>query len=518
MEHLNDDYCIRKWDNRQTMRNPAMDSILHMFSASVERAPEAPCLIWQGQPVRYDTVYAAAAHVATWLKAQGLAEGERVALALDSSSAFVYTYLGVGLAGGVVVLVNAQYRAAELSHLLSDSGTAFVLGHGPILDEIRSLQPSLPALRQVCDCAPGVGPLAASAAPAAPLPLPRADSLALLAYTSGTTGRSKGAMLTHANLAANIAAVTQAWRWTAADRLLLTLPLFHIHGLGVGLHGTLATGGCADLRPRFDPADVLAALATGSISLFFGVPTMYARLLASARGTTPRTEGMRLFVSGSAPLSPDVFEEFQRVFGQTLLERYGMTETGMLTTNPLDGPRRPGMVGRPFPGQEILVGEPGVPLPPYQVGAVWTRGPNVFQGYWQQPEATAEAFRGGWFNTGDLGFLDETGVLTLVGRGKELIITGGFNVYPREVEEMLQTHPGVAEAAVIGLPDADLGERVVAVVVPHSPAPSAEELMEYCRARLAPYKKPREVRFAAALPRNAMGKIQKTVLRSDLMK
>ena len=463
-------------------------------------------------------VYSAALRVAAWLREQGLADGERVALALDSSPTFVYAYLGVGLAGGVVVLVNAQYRAAELTHLLTDSGAAFVLGHGPILDEIRALQPDLPLLRQVCDCAPGARPLAPVSRPAAPVSLPMPDKLALLAYTSGTTGRSKGAMLTHGNLAANITAVIQAWHWTAADRLLLTLPLFHIHGLGVGLHGTLATGASADLRPRFDPAEVLTALRGGGISLFFGVPTMYARLLAVARGSAPRTGGMRLFVSGSAPLSPEVFEEFQRVFGHTLLERYGMTETGMLTTNPLDGPRRPGTVGRPFPGQKILVGEPGAPLPPYQVGAVWTRGPNVFQGYWQQSEATAEAFRDSWFNTGDLGFLDETGVLTLVGRGKELIITGGFNVYPREVEEMLQTHPGVAEAAVIGLPDADLGERVVAVVVPHSPAPSAEELMEYCRARLAPYKKPREVRFVAALPRNAMGKIQKTVLRTDLLK
>ncbi|MFN8497007.1 MAG: AMP-binding protein [Anaerolineae bacterium] len=500
------------------MRPPAPDSILHLFTASVERAPDAPCLIWQGQPIRYDTVHAAAARVGRWLKEQGLADGERVALALDSSPAFVYAYLGVGLAGGVVVLVNAQYRAAELTHLLGDSGAAFVLGHGPILDQVRDLQPTLPALRLVCDFGLGTGPLAPSRASDAPLTLPRADSLALLAYTSGTTGRSKGAMLSHGNLAANITAVTQAWRWTAADRLLLTLPLFHIHGLGVGIHGTLATGASADLRPRFDADEVLAALGAGGISLFFGVPTMYGRLLAAARGVAPRTTGVRLFVSGSAPLSPDVFEEFQRVFGQTLLERYGMTETGMLTTNPLDGPRRPGTVGHPFPGQEILVGAPGAPLPPHGVGAVWTRGPNVFQGYWQQPDATAEAFRDGWFNTGDLGFLDDTGVLTLVGRGKELIISGGFNVYPREVEEMLQTHPGVAEAAVIGLPDPDLGERVVAVVVPHSPPPSADELMEYCRARLAPYKKPRAVRFVSALPRNAMGKIQKTTLRDDLMR
>ncbi|MFN8484919.1 MAG: AMP-binding protein [Anaerolineae bacterium] len=500
------------------MRPSAPDSILHLFAASVERAPDAPCLIWQGQPIRYDTVHTAATRVGRWLRDQGLASGERVALALDSSPAFVYAYLGVGLAGGVVVLVNAQYRPAELTHLLSDSGAALVLGHGPILDAIRALQPDLPALRQAHDFALGAGPLAPGSGAAEPLALPRPDDLALLAYTSGTTGRSKGAMLSHANLAANITAVTQAWRWTAADRLLLTLPLFHIHGLGVGLHGALITGASADLRPRFDPAEVIAALDAGGISLFFGVPTMYARLLAAARNAPPRTTGVRLFVSGSAPLSPEVFDEFQRVFGQTLLERYGMTETGMLTTNPLDGPRRPGAVGQPFPGQAILVGAPGAPLPPYQVGAVWTRGPNVFQGYWQQPDATAEVFRDGWFNTGDLGFLDDTGVLTLVGRSKELIISGGFNVYPREVEEMLQTHPAVVEAAVVGLPDPDLGERVVAVVVPRSPAPSADELMEYCRARLAPYKKPREVRFVAALPRNAMGKIQKTVILADLMK
>ena len=496
-------------------------SILALFADQVQRRPDAPCLTWQGQTWTYHELQSGALSVAAGLRAWGLAPGERVALALDNGPEFVLAYLGLGWAGGVAVPVNTQYRAGELRHILTDAGAALVVGSGPAVDEIATLRADLPALRgwvvvgtERADALPWSSLLV----PPQSLPLPDPASLALLVYTSGTTGRAKGVMLSHANLAANIQAVSQAWGWTAADRLLLMLPLFHVHGLGVGLHGTLTNGASVDLRARFDPLEALTTLASGEVSLFFGVPTMYSRLLAQAQ-THPdlRPQGVRLFVSGSAPLSPDVFQAVERVFGQTILERYGMTETGMLTTNPLQGPRRAGTVGRPFPGQAVLVGAPGQPAPPGEVGAVWTRGPNVFSGYWQNPEATRAAFEGEWFNTGDLGFLDEDGVLTLVGRARELIITGGFNVYPREVEETLLTHPGVAEAAVIGLPDPDLGEKVVAVVVtrPDAPTPSADELMEYCRAHLAPYKKPRQVEFAASLPRNAMGKIRKDVLQRE---
>ena len=497
-------------------------SILALFAEQVHRRPAAPCLTWQGRTWTYLELQSAALSVAAGLRAWGLAPGERVALALDNGPEFVLAYLGIGWAGGVAVPINTQYRAGELRHILTDAEAALAVCGGAAVDEVAALRPDLPALRGwtvVGADRPDARPWASLLAPPLSPTPPDPASLALLVYTSGTTGRAKGVMLSHANLAANIQAVSQAWQWRAADRLLLMLPLFHVHGLGVGLHGTLTNGAQVDLRPRFDPLDALTTLAQGETSLFFGVPTMYTRLLAQAQARPDlRPAGVRLFVSGSAPLSPDVFQDFERVFGQTILERYGMTETGMLTTNPLHGPRRAGTVGRPFPGQAVLVGAPGRPAPVGQVGAVWTRGPNVFSGYWRNPKATEAAFEGEWFNTGDLGFLDEDGVLTLVGRARELIITGGFNVYPREVEETLLTHPAVAEAAVIGLPDPDLGERVVAVVVarPEGPTATADELMEFCRAHLAPYKKPRQVVFAPSLPRNAMGKIRKDVLQREI--
>lgn len=494
----------------------ATASVLGLFLAQVDRAPDAPALIWRSETRSYQAILDDGLEVAAGLRDLGLQRGERVALVIDNSPTWVSAYLGVGLASGVVVPINTQYRARELTHLLADSGAALVVAGGVALPEVLALRGELPSLRHVIAAdtsAEGALPWNALLGCQATPQLPDGDDLALLVYTSGTTGRAKGVMLSHANLAANVQAISQAWRWTAADRLLLTLPLFHVHGLGVGLHGTLTTGASVDLRPRFDARETLAALATGKYSLFFGVPTMYGRLLAVAQESDERPQDVRLFVSGSAPLSPTVFADFERIFGQTILERYGMSEGGMLTTNPLDGPRRAGTVGVPFPGQDVLIGAPTGRAASGEVGPVWVRGPNVFRGYWGQPEAAAAGFQGEWFNTGDLGFLDAEGVLTLVGRAKELIISGGFNVYPREVEDVLVTHPGVAEAAVVGLPDTDLGECVTAFVVARDPAPTADEVMDYCRARLAPYKKPRRVVFVASLPRNAMGKVQKDALK-----
>lgn len=355
------------------------------------------------------------------------------------------------------------------------------------------------------------------------LALPRPEELAVLGYTSGTTGRSKGAMLLHRNLLANVRAVTEAWRWTAQDRLLLTLPLFHTHGLMVGLHGTLFTGASVDLRRRFNAAEALASLRDDpSLTMFFGVPTMYSRLLEEARASGVKPRALRLWVSGSAPLSPQLFTDIEAELGARILERYGMTETIMNTTNPYEGERRPGTVGFPYPGQEARVVDVRTrqPLPRGETGEIEVRGPHVFAGYWRRQDATAESFDAeGWFRTGDLGDLDADGYLRITGRARELIISGGFNVYPREVEEVLAMHPGVAEVAVLGLPDADLGEQVVAVVVPHAGAspPEARALVDWCKDRLASFKKPRQVVFTDALPRNALGKVQKHLLRASLV-
>ena len=331
---------------------------------------------------------------------------------------------------------------------------------------------------------------------------------ALLCYTSGTTGAPKGAVLAHGNLLASAEALRLAWRWEPDDRLVLALPLFHIHGLGVGLHGTLLAGASAVLLPRFEAGAVLDAARDHQATLFFGVPTMYARLAASPRAA--ELGRLRLCVSGSAPLPPTVFERLAERAGQRVLERYGMTETIMNVSNPYDGERRPGTVGLPLPGVELR-------LAGGDQGEVLLRGPNVFSGYWGNPAATAEAFDpDGWFRTGDLGSFDERGYLRIEGRSKELIITGGYNVHPREVEELLLEHAGVAEAAVVGTPSEEWGEQVTAFVVPADPAapPGREELLAFAAERLAGFKRPRVVHYVEALPRNALGKVMKHELRA----
>lgn len=508
-------------------------SVLEVFLDHAQRSPERHCLRFEQQELTYGQLAHQVTAFAHALQLRGLEPGERVALFLENSLAFVTAYLGTQLAGGTVVLVNTAYRQVELSHILADSGARACVTSAAGLAELAPLASQLPALEWLISVDPPHAEpprpcalfhsLLAEGSPPAPLPLPSGDSLAVLGYTSGTTGRSKGAMLLHRNLLANVRAVAEAWRWSAADRLYLALPLFHTHGLMVGLHGTLHAGASAWLQRRFVASEALHALARDeSLTLFFGVPTLYGRLVEEVRRTGLKPRPLRLWVSGSAPLSPQLFHEVEQLFGQRILERYGMTETGMNTTNPYAGERRAGTVGMPFPGQEARVVDVQTRqvLPPNQTGEIEVRGPHVFAGYWQRPEATAESLaEGGWFRTGDLGDVDEDGYLRITGRARELIISGGFNVYPREVEEVLAAHPAVAEVAVLGLPDADFGEQVVAVVVPRPGVerPAAEALVEYCRERLASYKKPRRVEWLQALPRNALGKVQKHVLCERLL-
>ncbi len=326
------------------------------------------------------------------------------------------------------------------------------------------------------------------------------DDPAMLCYTSGTTGSPKGAQLTHGNVLSSPEALRLAWRWTPDDRLVLALPLFHMHGLGVGLHGSLLAGASVVLQPRFDPDTVLDAARDEHATLFFGVPTMYERLARSPRAR--ELAGLRLCVSGSAPLPADLHTALATDAGVRVLERYGLTETVMNASNPYDGERRAGTVGFALPGVHIRLGDGD---------EILVRGPNVFPGYWEQPEATRAAFTDGWFATGDVGAFDDDGYLHIVGRSKELIISGGFNVYPREVEDVLRGFPGVADVAVVGTPSDEWGEVVTAVVVSDG-AVDADALLEYAAGELAPYKRPRVVRFVDEIPRNALGK----VLRSEL--
>jgi malonyl-CoA/methylmalonyl-CoA synthetase len=509
-------------------------SILEALIIATERAPDAEWIRFDGRQLSYAGGVALVQRWAAGFRDAGLEPGDRVALYLENSLDFLGSYFGAQAAGGIVVLVNPQYRQVELRHILADAEVRFAVVDDSRRGELERVVGDVPSLERIVvgrsdhaispPVAVGAVELVTAdvfvdAGDAAELPRPASDSVALIAYTSGTTGRSKGAMLRHGNLVSNSRAVVEAWRWTDRDLLLLTLPLFHIHGLGVGVHGSIIAGGAIDLRRRFDATEVLDALGEGRVTMFFGVPTMYTRLIAEARNRSTQPRPIRLFVSGSAPLSAQTFGEFAEYFGQSILERYGMTETIMNLTNPYDGERRPGTVGQPFPGQEarIVDLQTRAVIADERAGEIQIRGPHVFNGYWRRPDATAEVFdRDGWFSTGDLGWRSRDGYYTISGRARELIITGGYNVYPREVEEVLQGHPAVAEAAVFGLPDPVYGEQVVAAVVACPVGTvQADELVEYCRDQLASYKKPRTIRFVDQLPRNALGKVQKHVLREQ---
>ena len=493
-------------------------SIAEAFIRHAEDAPEKLCLRFEGERWTYERLRSRAETFATALRSWGLRAGERVALFLANSPNFLVAYLGTHLAGGVVVPVNIQYRQVELRHIFDDAGVRLCLTDGERRPELECLREDLPKLEAVIEAGEELDAFLDTAGAYDPEP-PHGGDLAVIAYTSGTTGRSKGALLLHRNLAANAEAICEAWRWTADDHLLLTLPLFHTHGLMVGAHGTFFAGASTELWREFDAAGVYDALLTGSFTMFFGVPTMYTRLIREAEACDERPRPLRLYVAGSAALSPNAFEEFERLFGERILERYGMTETGMNLTNPYDGERRPGTVGGPFPGQEARVVdlETREPLPAGEIGEIEVRGPHVFVGYRNRPDATEEVFdEDGWFRTEDLGFVSEDGYFTITGRTKELIISGGYNVYPREVEEVLEGCPGIAEVAVVGLPDEEFGEKVIAAVVPDDPALTEEEVKDFFQDKLANYKKPRQVVFVNALPRNALGKVLKHEVREEL--
>jgi malonyl-CoA/methylmalonyl-CoA synthetase len=453
--------------------------------------------------------------LAATLSALGVAAGDRVALQADKSAEALLLYVACLRLGAVLLPLNTAYTARELGYFLSDARPRLVvvrpadratlepLAHEAGCEHIETLgaggDGSLAALAR-----------AASAEFALPTGLP-ASALAALLYTSGTTGRSKGAMLTRGNLASNAAALADCWRFTAHDVLLHALPLFHVHGLFISLNTVLAAGASLLLLDRFDAAEVLRRLP--AVSVVMGVPTYYTRLLAEPGLSRERTAGMRLFVSGSAPLLPDTHRAFAERTGHVILERYGMTETLVNASNPYDEVRLPGSVGRPLPGIEIRV--TGTDGSAGAVGMLEVRGPNVFSGYWNDPAKTAEAFTAdGYFVTGDLGTIDAAGYVHIVGRAKDLVISGGYNVYPSEVEAELDALPGVLESAVIGLPHPDLGEAVTALVVRAPGATLTEsDAVAALRQSLARYKVPRRVLFVDELPRNTMGKVQKAALR-----
>lgn len=469
----------------------------------------------EGRVVDYAGLEAETAKFANALGSLGVQPGDRVAVQVEKSPEAVLLYLACLRAGAVFLPLNTAYRPEEVDRLLRDAAPALFV----CAEEREPTGGSMPCIRTLS--ADGSGSLAREARGASDehAVVDRdGDQAAVILYTSGTTGRSKGAVLSHGNLAANALALHRAWGFGPGDVLLHVLPVYHAHGLFVALHTVLLNGTGVIFLPRFDTGVVCDWLPRATVMM--GVPTHYVRLLGDERFDAARCRGMRLFVSGSAPLREETFEHFRERTGHTILERYGMTETGMNTSNPLEGERVAGSVGPALPGVGVRVcDEHGRELGSGEVGGLEVRGPNVFGEYWRMPEKTRSEFRdGGWFITGDLARIDERGYVTLVGRSKDLIISGGLNVYPKEVEGVLDSLPGVLETAVFGLADGDLGEAVSAAVVrePRAGAVSAGQVIAHARSHLAAFKAPRHVFFLDALPRNAMGKVEKARLREEL--
>ncbi|WP_394763220.1 AMP-binding protein [Phenylobacterium sp.] len=444
-------------------------------------------LLSDGSAVSYGELEAGAAQIAGHLVASGVAPGDRVGLQAEKSVEAVMIYLGVLKAGAAFLPLNSAYTSAEVDYFVHDA-------------EPRVFVTDAQAFRAEADAA---DPLLKT--------VPRADDdLASLIYTSGTTGRSKGAMLSHGNLAANATALHQIWAFSPDDVLLHALPIFHVHGLFVAMHCAFLSGAPMVWLPKFDDARVMTALARSTVMM--GVPTFYTRLLANPAFTREAAAHMRLFISGSAPLLESTFAEFEARTGKRILERYGMSEAVIITSNPLVGERIPGSVGYPLPGVELRIAGGD------QTGVIQIRGPSVFSAYWRMPDKTAEEFTDGFFITGDVGRQDPDGRVWISGRAKDLIISGGYNVYPKEIELILDEMIGVTESAVVGIPHPDFGEGVVAVVIGQG---TEAAMIADCRRRLAPYKSPKRIVFVDELPRNAMGKVQKNLLRdryTDLFK
>jgi malonyl-CoA/methylmalonyl-CoA synthetase len=502
-----------------TASNPVSDNLFTAFRAA-EREPDALFIeTADGRRVTYADLLAGSARYAHVLQDVGVGQGDRVAVQVEKSPEAILLYLACLRAGAVYLPLNTAYTLAELEYFLADAEPRLTvcdpaaepalaalvarLGLGGVLTlGVHGETGSLPALAQ-------------SRAPTFDDAARISDDLAAILYTSGTTGRSKGAMLTHGNLSSNALALKDAWRFTADDVLLHALPIFHIHGLFVATNVMLMAGGAMIFLPRLD-SDLVFRFLPRSTAMM-GVPTFYTRLLNDPRLGRETTGHMRLFVSGSAPLLAETHAEWLSRTGHAILERYGMTETNMNTSNPYEGRRAPGSVGLPLPGVEIRIADPdaGAPLPAGEIGMIEVRGPNVFAGYWRMPEKTAAEFRpDGFFITGDLGRIDASGYLWILGRGKDLVISGGYNVYPKEVEDEIDAIQGVEESAVIGVPHPDFGEGVTAIVTLKPGAKLTEPaILAALSNRLARYKQPKRVIFVDALPRNTMGKVQKNVLR-----
>lgn len=497
----------------------------HLFDLIRNAAQEEAFFIETGDGKRYTygDMLALSGRIANLLRDLNLAPGDRVVVQTEKSPEVVALYLGTLRAGAIYLPLNTGYTPAEMDYFIHDSEPALIVVAPGKYESIRAmnLPSSVRAVLVLNDEGSGSLMEQAASKPASFTDCPRGeDDIAAILYTSGTTGRSKGAMLSHGNLASNAITLVREWRFTSGDVLLHALPIFHTHGLFVAINTTLLAGGAMLFMKNFDADEILRLMPRATAMM--GVPTFYVRLLKSLGLTKEATAHMRLFVSGSAPLLAETHIEWTARTGHAILERYGMTETNMNTSNPYDGARIAGTVGPALPGIDVRITDPatGAPLKTGEIGMIEIRGPNVFKGYWRNPEKTRSEFRDdGFFISGDLGRVDDNGYFTIVGRNKDLIISGGYNVYPKEVESEIDSMEGIVESAVIGVPHPDFGEAVFAVAVRKNGVTLDEDaVLSLLQGRLARYKNPKRVVFVDDLPRNTMGKVIKAELRSRFEK
>ncbi|MEZ5938643.1 MAG: AMP-binding protein [Hyphomonadaceae bacterium] len=494
-------------------------NIIERFQDAWSEALDRPCLVSpQGPSLTYSEMDDLSARFAAVLLGAGLQPGERVVVQVDKSFGNVALYLGVLRAGGVYVPLNTGYTTSEVRYFIENADPRVVVCRPSNVDEVSAIATDLgvPTVEAPgTDAATGLWAKALAAAPARDVVEREPDDLAAIVYTSGTTGRSKGAMLSHANLIDNAEVLHKLWGFNSDDVLIHALPIFHVHGLFVALHTSMLNATPMIFLPAFDAELIRSQLPKAT--LLMGVPTFYSRLGALDGFGADDCRNMRLFISGSAPLTAKASDDWTEKSGHRVLERYGMSEAGMITSNPLDGDRIAGTVGFAVPGYDIRVADDtGKELPRGETGVIEIKGPSLFQGYWRMPEKTAEEFRAdGYFITGDNAVMDETGRVSIVGRAKDLIISGGYNIYPKEIELVLDAIPGVLETAVIGAPHPEMGEGVVAVLVATGAPVPDEQMKQALEGSLARFKHPRRFIWLDALPRNTMGKVQKAELRKQ---
>jgi malonyl-CoA/methylmalonyl-CoA synthetase len=496
--------------------------IAELFRQTALRLPDKVAIEFEDQKVTFKELQSNANKVANALNSIGIIKGDRVAHYFPNCLEIVYSLMGNFRNGSIIVPMNISFKEQEIHHILHDSGAKAVITDMERLPIVKNVLSKLPELKTIIlvdgneENTHNFHEITKSASDKEPDVVIKDEDPSIIFYTSGTTGKPKGAALNQSNVTSNVKALAQAWKWAEDDVFLLTLPLYHIHGIGVALCGSLYVGNFTILRKKFVAEDVLETIQKRKATLFMGVPTMYFKLLEVEGLEKYDTSSMRLFVSGSAPLSRELFSRLKKAFGHEILERAGMSESMMNFSNPYNGDRVPGSVGPCLPGVKVRIvnGETFEDVPVGSEGEILIKGPNVFNGYWNKPAYNKHVFKDGWFVTGDVGKIDEKNYVYIIGRSKDVIKSGGINIYPREIEDVIESMPEVKECAVVGVPDKEFGESVKAYVVLNPGAKlKDDDVVNFCREKLASFKKPKFVEFLDALPKNTMGKMLKEELR-----